>query len=78
MAYDNSGTLGKNKRKEKENHPSHTGSCIIDGEQYWISAWVKENKETGEKFFSLAFRAKDESARKEQSADFDAEDGIPF
>lgn len=68
MAYDNDmkGTLGKNKRKEKDSHPDHTGSCEIDGVQYWISAWIKENGSTGEKFFSLAFKPKED--RMEQSA----------
>lgn len=54
---DNSGTLGKNDRKEKEEHPSHTGSALIDGREYWISAWVKESARG--KFFSLAFKPKD-------------------
>jgi hypothetical protein len=61
MAYDNDmrGTLGRNKRKEKDSHPDYSGSCEIDGQQYWISGWVKENGSTGEKFFSLSFKEKD-------------------
>ncbi len=59
---DNSGTLGKNDRKEKEEHPSHTGSAMIDGREYWISAWVKESARG--KFFSLAFKPKDKTATK--------------
>lgn len=62
MAYDNNmkGTLGRNKRKEKDTHPDYSGSAIIDGVEYWISGWVKENGSTHEKFFSLAFKAKDD------------------
>lgn len=62
MAYeqrDNSGTLGRNDRKEKETHPDHTGSAIIDGKHYWVSAWIKTNAKEGNKFFSLAFKLKD-------------------
>lgn len=90
MSYeqrDNSGTIGVNKRKETEKHPSHSGKCVIDGKEYWISAWVKEGP-TG-KFFSLAFKPKEQSGRSQQertesspsepstaAADFD--DDIPF
>lgn len=54
---DNSGILGRNMRKEKDTHPTHSGQCTIDGKQWWISAWVKEGRD-GSKFFSLAFRPK--------------------
>lgn len=62
MTYDNSnsGTLGKNKRKEKDTHPDYAGQVNVDGKDYWLSGWVKENKSTGEKFFSLSLRAKDQ------------------
>lgn len=85
MAYDNDmkGTLGKNKRKEKDSHPDYTGSCEIDGEQYWISGWVKENRTTREKFFSLAFNLKDAPSRPKQEPSTDGQGGfdsdiIPF
>lgn len=72
---DNSGTLGANKRKEKDTHPSHTGQCTIDGVAYWISAWVKEG-ENG-RFFSLAFKKKEARAGSPaQKTSDDAE--IPF
>lgn len=57
---DNSGTLGVNRRKEKETHPSHNGSALIDGVEYWIDAWVKESN--GSRFFSLSFKRKDSTA----------------
>lgn len=58
---DNSGTLGTNRRKEKDSHPSHSGQCLIDGKEFWISAWVKEGP-TG-RFFSLSFKPKLQSDR---------------
>lgn len=66
MAYDNdmSGILTKNDRKTTDKHPTHRGSCEINGVQYWISAWVKEGRDgtklAGQKYFSLSFQAKDE------------------
>ena len=81
MAYDNNmkGTLGKNKRKEKDTHPDYTGSCEIEGVQYWISGWLKENGSTGEKFFSLAFKEKDAApARAPRPTNNIEEDDIPF
>ncbi len=56
------GSLFKNERKEKDTHADYQGSCLIDGTEYWISAWIKKGKVT---FMSLAFKAKDrQEARK--------------
>lgn len=82
--YDNSGTLGKNERREKETHPTHTGKCLIEGKEYYVNAWVKEGP-TG-KFFSLSFKAKEARGstplRREEVPgprdDFDADTEIPF
>ena len=63
---DNSGILGKNTRKTKDTHPTHSGQCTIDGKQYWISGWVKESRNDGSRFFSLAFKPK--LAREHQGA----------
>jgi hypothetical protein len=62
--YDNNnrGTLGRNKRREKDTHPEFAGKCEIDGVGYWISGWVKEAQ--GERFFSLSFKRKDDAPQK--------------
>lgn len=60
MAYeqrDMSGSLFKNDKKETEKHPNMTGSALIDGVEYWVSAWTKEGNNG--KWMSLAFKAKD-------------------
>jgi hypothetical protein len=53
---DLSGILGKNTRKTQDNHPEYSGNCLINGVEYWISAWVKEGQYG--KFFSLSFKPK--------------------
>jgi hypothetical protein len=58
---DNSGSLFKNERREKDTHPHATGSATIAGVEYWVSAWTKEGKNG--KFQSLAFKVKVEKDR---------------
>lgn len=81
--YPNSGILGKNdKMREGKQDPPYRGSCGIDGEEYWLSAWIKESKD-GNKFFSLSFRNKKDdkakpAAKKAAPKQEEAEDDIPF
>jgi hypothetical protein len=55
---DNSGSIFKNERREKDTHPHATGSALIDGVEYWVSAWTKEGEKG--KWQSLAFKRKEE------------------
>lgn len=76
--YDNNmrGVLFKNDRKEKDTHPDYKGSCEINGEEMWMSAWIKDGKSG--KFMSFSFTPKEQP--KKQSAPVQTEDfdDIPF
>lgn len=78
MAYDNSnsGVLFKNDRKEQPNHPDYKGNAEVDGAEYWLSAWIKEDK-NGKKYMSLAFSPRQQQAEQE-SPQQQEDDGIPF
>ncbi|RUU80479.1 hypothetical protein [Mesorhizobium sp. M7A.F.Ca.MR.362.00.0.0] len=61
MAYeqkDNSGTLFKNDKREKDSHPHAKGTALIDGVEYWVSAWTKEGAKG--RFQSLSFQKKEQ------------------
>ena len=60
MGYDNtnSGALFKNNRKETDTQPEYTGNVNADGTEYWLSAWVKTDK-NGKKYFSLSLQPKE-------------------
>ena len=89
MAYelkDNSGSLFKNDRKEKDTHADYKGTVKIGGVEYWQNAWVKEVN--GKKFFSQSFTPKEQTRVKEQAqvkdtqtSNFEPQDddsGLPF
>ena len=59
---DNSAALFKNDRKETANHPDYKGSALIEGREYWISAWIKPMRDGQGRFMSLAFTPKQQAA----------------
>lgn len=60
MAYEQrelSGSLFKNEKRETDKHPNMQGSALINGVEYWVSAWTKEGAKG--KWQSLAFKPKE-------------------
>jgi uncharacterized protein (DUF736 family) len=85
MAYepkDNTGSLFKNDRKEKDTHPDYKGSALINGVDHWLDAWINEDR-NGNKYMSLKLKPKE--ARGEHAAYInvrgaptDLDDEVPF
>ncbi len=63
---DNSGSLFKNDKKAEPKHPDYKGDAMIDGQEMWLSAWLKDKKD-GTKFMSLSFTPKETGGNKPQS-----------
>ena len=71
MGYEqkpNTGSLFKNDKKETDSHPAYKGSALVDGQEYWLSAWINETKD-GNRYMKLAFKAKEEQMSREQEAE---------
>lgn len=93
MSYDknNEGAIWKNDDKQKETHPDFKGNAIIEGVEYWVSAW-KRSADANPKAPALKFKVtpkeevhKNGKQRAEQTLqsngqDFDdfESDSIPF
>ena len=76
------GILSRNDRKENDTHADFKGSATLNGVDYWIYAYVKEKKDVSGRFFSLRFKAKDQSqaaaAKPRAPAADGMDDDIPF
>jgi len=55
---DDSGVLFKNDKKETDSHPDYKGNAMIDGTEYWFSAWINTSK-TGTKYMKTSFSKKE-------------------
>lgn len=64
MSYDNTnrGVLFKNLEKQSEKHPDYRGDIDVNGQQFYLAAWIKESKK-GTKYMSLSVKPKLESDR---------------
>lgn len=55
----NTGAIFKNDDKKTDKHPDSTGTALVGGVNYWVSAWW--NDEPGKKaHFKLSFTPKEE------------------
>jgi hypothetical protein len=76
---DNSGVLFKNDKKDKPTAPDYKGNITVDGQPYWLSAWIKEGKSG--KFMGLAVSPKEEvntSSPKNKPSILDIDEDLPF
>lgn len=93
MQYDNtnSGILTRNDKGDNEKRPDYKGSININGQEYWLSAWIRTGGEgsklAGQKYMSLKAELKEQQApakpkpvsRQKTQADSPFEDQeIPF
>ena len=51
-----SGSLFRNDKKESDKHPDYKGDALIDGREFWLSAWINEGKNG--KYMSVKFNEK--------------------
>ena len=56
----NRGVLFKNDRKESDKHPDYKGNVNVGGQEFWLSAWIKEGQRG--KFMSLSVQPKEAQA----------------
>lgn len=78
---DNSGAIWKNERREKDTHPHFTGSALIDGVDYWVSAWKRDtDAKPNSPALKFSFRPKEERKQppKDHVAEEPLDDDIPF
>lgn len=78
------GSAFKNRKKEKESQPDLTGEAKIEGKIYWLSVWIRKDK-NGNDWASISLQEKDFTKAKDAvkaspgpSVPTDFSDEIPF
>lgn len=72
----NSGAIFKNNKKTTESQPNAKGEALIDGVEYWISAWTNTSKK-GELYQKLKFNRKEPTANTNASTTHTANSNTP-
>ncbi len=72
----NTGSLFKNQQKTTDQHPDYTGKAVVNGQEFYLSAWINKSK-TGVTYMSLAFTVPVQKPSN-QPADTSLNDDIPF
>lgn len=82
MAYDNTGTIQKNKYKKTEGQPDIVGKATINGVEMKMAGWAKKWPD-GSPYYSVRYTPKDENAERPKKFNDDPQpqlddDEIPF
>lgn len=55
------GSLKRNDKAGVETRPDYRGKItLLDGQEFWVSGWVNEDRDSGEKYLSLKLKPKEE------------------
>jgi hypothetical protein len=78
--YDNTnrGAIFVNDRKQRENQPDRTGTLNVEGTEYFISGWLKKDR-NGNSFMSLSVTKKEQQPEQQRPVDdIDPNEEVPF
>ena len=66
---DNSGALFKNDKKRSDNDPDYRGQAVVNGQEFWLAAWINTARNTGQKYMALKLNPKDEADQRTRHDD---------
>lgn len=66
------GILSKNDRKTEERHADYSGTCEVNGEQFYLDGWIRQRKDGSGSFLSLRLKPKGQAAATSSYADADS------
>ena len=86
MSYEenNRGAIWKNESKTEDKHPDFRGHSMVEGVEYWVSAWKRTSENPKAPALSFKFESKAEAMEKGKQkvmqvlSETEKDDDIPF
>lgn len=80
------GAMFRNEEKEADTHADWQGTLLVNGQQYWLNAWINTAKSSGKEYLNVTVKPKlakhikgaVQRVAPQPSNDLPFDDDIPF
>ena len=74
---ENSGSIFRNQKKQKENAPDYTGTARIGDQEYSLSGWINKSRD-GKNYLRILFTIRELNNVSKELNSVNSQDDLPF